>query len=469
MELIETKIDEMKDDIIKSTQELIRIKSVEEEAKPGMPFGEGVNKALEYMLELSGKLGFETKNVDGYAGHAQYGEGNEIVGVLVHLDVVPEGKGWTYPPYGGEIHDGRIYGRGAIDNKGPAIAALYALKALKEAGIETKRRIRIIFGTDEESGWEGIKYYFKKEETPLCGFSPDAEYPIINSEKGIIIFKMRKEFNAESEKGITIDYIKGGTRANVVPDYCEAGLIADDSSRDGIETGFRAFVEKTGYKMELMPEGQNGFIIKSYGISAHGSLPEKGKNAICQLIMFLNTLNTIKGDASDFISFLAENIGMEFYGQSLGVGLRDEISGKLILNVGVIDFDKKEGTVEINIRYPIKYTCDDVMNRIRERTSEAGIEVIDISDNPPLYVSEDNFLVQKLKKVYEEVTGRKAELISIGGGTYARAIKNAVAFGPLFPGKPELAHEKDENIEIDDLILNAKIYAKALYELACNI
>lgn len=469
MELIETKIDEMKEDIIRSTQELIRIKSVEEEAKPGMPFGEGINRALEYVLDLSNKLGFETKNVDGYAGHAQYGKGDEIVGVLVHLDVVPEGKGWTYPPYGGEIHEGRIYGRGAIDNKGPAIAALYALKALKEAGIEAKRRIRVIFGTDEESGWEGIKYYFKKEEIPLCGFSPDAEYPIINSEKGIIIFKMRKVFNTEGENGISIEYIKGGTRANVVPDYCEAKLTVDEGLKDEIRDKFESFIEKTGYKMEIISEGQKGLIIKSYGISAHGSLPEKGKNAICQLIMFLNTLNTTKGDASDFISFLAENIGMEFYGQSLGVGLHDEISGKLILNVGVIDFDKKQGTVEINIRYPIRFTCDDVMNRIRERTSEAGIEVIDISDNPPLYVPEDNFLVQKLKKVYEEVTGQKAELISIGGGTYARAIKNAVAFGPLFPGKPELAHEKDENIEIDDLILNAKIYAKALYELACNI
>ncbi|HHY13423.1 MAG TPA: Sapep family Mn(2+)-dependent dipeptidase, partial [Thermoanaerobacterales bacterium] len=185
MSFLEKQIERYRNDIIKSVQEQIKIKSVKGESKPGMPFGEGPREALEHALKLSEELGFKTKNVDGYAGHAEYGEGDDIVGVLVHLDVVPEGTGWVHPPYGGEIHDGKIYGRGTIDNKGPAIAALYALKALKDSGVNMKRRVRIIFGTDEESGWEDMDYYMENEENPMCGFSPDALFPIINSEKGI--------------------------------------------------------------------------------------------------------------------------------------------------------------------------------------------------------------------------------------------------------------------------------------------
>ncbi len=470
MDILEKKVDEFKDDLVKSVQELIRIKSVKSEPKPGMPFGEGTNQALEYMLDLSEKLGFKTKNVDGYAGHAEYGEGEDIVGVLVHLDVVPEGTGWTYPPYGGEIHSGKIYGRGAIDDKGPAAAALYALKALKESGAEMKRRVRIIFGIDEESGWADMDYYLKKEEIPMCGFSPDADFPIINSEKGIIKFKMEKAFTPDN-KGIGVEYIKGGLRVNMVPDYCEAKLIIrDKKAGELLKTKYNAFTKNTDNRLELIPESEpDKFIIKAYGISAHGSTPEKGINAVIQLLKFLRTVEGIDSDVFSFISFITEKIGTEVNGESLGIDFEDEISGKLIFNLGVIDFDEKQGMIEINIRYPIKFTCEEVMTKIKEHTSKEGIQITDVSDNPPLYVPEDNFLINKLKKVYTEVTGQKAELISIGGGTYARAIENAVAFGPLFPGKPELAHEKDEYIEIEDLILSTKIYAKALFELASNI
>lgn len=469
MDILEKKVDEFKDDLVKSVQELIRIKSVKSEPKPGMPFGEGAYQALEHMLDLSERLGFKTKNVDGYAGHAEYGEGDDIVGVLVHLDVVPEGTGWTYPPYGAEIHRDKIYGRGAIDDKGPAVAALYALKALKESGAEMKRRVRIIFGTDEESGWEDMDYYMKKEETPMCGFSPDADFPIINSEKGIIKFKMEKTFTPNN-KGIGVEYIKGGLRVNMVPDYCEAKLITrDEKASKELKTKYEVFT-KNSDRLELIPGSEpDKFIIKAYGVSAHGSTPEKGVNAVIELLMFLNTLEDIDNGVSSFISFVTEKIGIEVNGESLGIDFEDEISGKLIFNLGVINLDEKQGTIEINIRYPIKFTCEEVMAKIKGHTSKEGIQITDVSDNPPLYVSEDNFLIKKLKKVYMKVTGQKADLISIGGGTYARAIENAVAFGPLFPGKPELAHEKNEYVEIEDLILSTKIYAKALFELASNI
>ena len=221
-------IDSYEDNIIKSTQEIIRIKSVEAEAKPNMPFGEGPYKALEKALELSKEMGFDTKNLEGYAGYAEFGEGEETVGVLVHLDVVPEGEGWTYPPYGGEIHDGKIFGRGTTDDKGPAIATLYAMKALKDSEIPLSRKIRIIFGTNEETGWGCMDYYFKHENPPTMAFTPDADFPVIHGEKGIIVFDLVQKINSNGCCGIIVRELKGGNAPNMVPDHAEAILEVKD-------------------------------------------------------------------------------------------------------------------------------------------------------------------------------------------------------------------------------------------------
>lgn len=459
-------IEGYKEDIVKSTCELVSIKSVETEPEEWKPFGTGVNDALQYYLDLAQKMGFETKNVDGYAGHVEYGDGEDIIGVLVHLDVVPEGDGWTHPPYGGEIHDNRIYGRGTIDNKGPAIASLYGLKAIKDMGIKLNKKIRIIAGLDEESGWECMKHYFESEEKPVCGFSPDAEFPIINSEMGILIFKMRMPFKESGKSGVAVKSIEGGNRPNMVPDYCEAVLeVVDVSAAAEIVRVLASFTEETGYDINMEKEG-NKIILKSLGVSAHGSTPEKGKNAITQLIMFLNVLDLGEGDVAQYIGTLVRKIGTELDGKSLGIDFEDKVSGKLVFNLGQIKVNDTEGEVVINIRYPISYTADRIVSKLDKALDDTGVEVIDVSDNSPLYVDEDNFLIQKLMKVYEEEMGQEARLLSIGGGTYARAIDNAVAFGPLFPGQPELAHQKDEYIDIDHLIKITKIYQKAMCELA---
>lgn len=194
MEVLYKKIDQLRDDIIKSTQEICRIRSVESDGKEGMPFGEGVNEALEYALNLSKKLGFKTQNIDGYVGYAEYGEGEDYVAVLGHLDIVPEGDGWIYPPYEAQIHDGKIYARGAVDDKGPIIAALYGLYAIKELGLKLNKKVRIIYGTNEETGCSDMQYYLKKEKSPVLGFTPDSDFPLIFAEKGITIFDIVKEF-----------------------------------------------------------------------------------------------------------------------------------------------------------------------------------------------------------------------------------------------------------------------------------
>ncbi|KXG78038.1 putative dipeptidase [Fervidicola ferrireducens] len=449
--------------LIKSVCEIIRIRSVEEPPLEGKPFGEGVAQALDYALNLARSFGFRTKNLDNYVGWAEWGEGDEMVGILVHLDVVPEGSGWTYPPYGGEIHDGKIYGRGAADNKGPAMTALYALKTLKDAGVKFNRRVRVIFGTNEESGMRCIKYYLEHDEEPTMAFSPDAEYPIINGEKGILTFSLTSDFENNKkakEGGVTLVSLKGGHRPNMVPDYAEAVLKGDAVY---IEERFREFKERTGYDLELS-KVDGTFAIKSHGVSAHGSIPHKGKNAVMQLITFLSELDIDDEGQRQFILFLNEKIGLDTTGRGLGVDFSDEISGPLTFNVGVIRMDEKSGEVVVNIRYPIKYKGEEVISKIRESLIE-GVRVEKISDNPPHYVPEDSAIVRSLKAAYEKVTGEKAYCFSIGGGTYARMFKNAVAFGPGFPGKPEVAHEKDEYIEIEDLLKNLRIYTNVLLEL----
>ncbi|MFW6034887.1 MAG: dipeptidase PepV [Halothermotrichaceae bacterium] len=459
------RIDEFKEEIIRVAQELIRVKSIEDKPEEGMPFGRGVNEALETALEAGNILGFKTKNVDGYAGHIEIGDGEEIMGILCHLDVVPEGTSWDHAPYGAEIYNNKIYGRGSIDNKGPIAAALYAMKAVIDCGFKLNKRVRLILGTDEESGWEGLEYYLEKEKTPDFAFSPDAEFPVIHAEKGIVTFKLSANFN---DRKNVIEYIKGGNAPNMVPDYCEVLLSKDNF--EIIEKEFHEFIKDTGYSMEKHAV-ENGVVIRSQGKSAHGSLPGDGHNAISQLMVFLNKLNIINGDVKEFISFYDEKIGMDYHGEKIGCALEDDISGKLTFNVGMIDVTQDSGEFVVNIRYPIKYTKDDVISKIKEEMKKSDIHFeleVDEHYMEPLYVDKKDKLVQNLMKVYRDLTGDKSEPIAIGGGTYARAVEKAVAFGPLFPGQEELAHQRNEYIGIKELILNAKIYANAIIELAAE-
>ena len=461
-------VESMKNDIIESVQELVRIKSLESKPEPDAPFGREIKECLDRTLEICSRLGMRTESFDGYAGHAEYGEGEDIIGILVHLDVVPEGSGWSHDPFGGEIEDDKIFGRGTIDDKGPAVAAIYGLKAIMDSGEKFNKRVRIIIGCDEESGrWACMKHYFEKNEMPVCGFSPDADFPIINSEMGILIFNLKKEFTKAEEcscEGLTVKSIKGGNKVNMVPDYCECELEMKKDFTERITKTIEALKEKNNAKLEAEFTGPK-CIIRSYGISAHGSTPEKGINAVSQLISCLCKLPLKTSEQADYINFLDKHIGMETDGSSFGVAMSDEVSGKLVFNLGTIDISEEMGSVGINIRYPVTKTSSDVYDRIREKINPAGITLVIGAGKDPLYVPADNFMIKVLQKVYEDVTGEKASLISIGGGTYARAIKNAVAFGPLFPGKEETAHQKDEYIEIEDLMKSTKIYAEAIYEL----
>ncbi|MEA3422197.1 MAG: dipeptidase PepV [Bacillota bacterium] len=456
------KIDSFKEEVIKNTQEIVKIKSVEDKTHHEYPFGEGVHNTLLFTLDLAASLGFETKNMDDHVGYAEYGEGDEMLGILVHLDVVPEGDGWSYDPYGAQIIDGKIYGRGTTDDKGPAISSLYAIKALIDSDVKFNKRVRIIFGLNEETHWESINYYVEHEEIPTMSIVPDADFPVIYGEKGIIVFDLAKGFSDFiDDGGIEILEITGGNAPNMVPDYAKAII----KSKMDLKSMVDAYNYDYNATVSIESLGDDEYEIESKGVSAHGSRPDKGINAISHLIKFLDNIDLQIGDQSTFIRTISRHIGLEYNGQNIGCGFEDEESGKLVLNIGMIKTDREKGSLTINIRYPVTGSYEDVVSGINETIDYAKIDYVEDEHIPPLFVDKNSAMIQKLMKVYNDYTGRNDMPKTIGGGTYARSMPNAVAFGGAFPWQEDLAHQKDEFIAIDDLMLMTKIYAKAFYEL----
>jgi succinyl-diaminopimelate desuccinylase len=458
-----------KDTLIEHTQELLRIKSVLDEstASSEAPLGEGINEALEYMLDLGQKDGFVSKNVGNLAGYIEFGNGDESVGILCHLDVVPEGDGWRSDPFAAEIRDGKIFARGAIDDKGPTMAAYYAMKIVKDLKLPLNKRVRMILGTDEESDWRCVEHYFKHEEMPTLGFAPDADFPIIFAEKGIADFDLVQnssgKVNSEDIKVEVLSFISG-RRYNMVPDYAEAELIVQSEKTEIIQK-FEEFLSR--YELEGNYYVESGkLILEVKGISAHGMEPDNGKNAGLFLANFIHECK-VDSAATEFFSTISDYFYEDSRGKKLGVAFEDNISGELTINVGKMSYDQQKGGVlGLNLRYPVTNKMDITKKKLEDLLGKKGFVIEHYSDSKPHHVDEDNFLIQTLKKVYEEQTGNKAELLAIGGGTYARSLKSGVAFGPLFPGREDIAHQKDEYMYIEDLFKATAIYAQAIYELA---
>ena len=331
-------IDDRQDEITGMLQQLISIPSVSVRTQGDKPFGEEVNRCFQYMLQMAEQSGFETFNADNYGGHIEYkGTDGEIVGILGHIDVVPEGRDWDFEPYSGTISDGRIYGRGAIDDKGPVVAVFCAMKALKSAGFEPARNIRLILGLDEETDWEGMEYYFTKTNKPDFGFSPDGDFPAIHGEKGIIIFDIANKFGKSQTKGVELRSVKGGNAANMVADYARAILLSDDKSDyEKIKEMLAELRKQKGYKVTQKQIGKSLEIVVQ-GVSAHGAKPEFGVNAVSVMMDILGHVNFANDDMNSFIDFYNTHIGFETDGSSMGCGLSDEASGNLVFNVGMID------------------------------------------------------------------------------------------------------------------------------------
>lgn len=465
--MFEEYIEKSKNEIIKETCNLINIPSISEETNnPDMPFGKSAKEALEYALSLGEKLGFRTKNLDGYCGYIEFGEGEKLIGIIGHLDVVPSGDGWDTPPFEATIKNNKIFGRGAIDDKGPVVASLYAMKAIKDTQ-KLNCRVRLILGINEEKAWKCIKHYKKVEELPTISFSPDADFPCIYAEKGISTIYIKDDYNKYSNLPIKISNIDCNNNAiNVVPKKCDITLDIDNSQINISDV--ICFIEEKVKELKFdinYSINNNSITLHSTGVQAHSAHPELGKNAISPALILLNKIFTHFGYNIKLFEFCKKCIGTEFNGKSLGINFEDE-SGKLTLNVGNFKFYENHLQIGINLRIPINTTIDKIANLINLECKKYSLDTYIAGKQNPLYVPKDNHLVKTLCDIFNKMTGSNAEPIAIGGGTYARAFENCVSFGANFPGDTDMCHQANEFIDIDKLILSCKIYAEAIYELS---
>lgn len=412
--------------MIEELKKLVSIESVARPGEGGLPYGAGPAAALEYVLQLCASFDFRTKNVDGLYGYAEIGEGEELIGILCHLDVVPAGEGWDYPPFAGTLAGDRLYGRGVIDDKGPAIASIFAMKELLASDQPLSKRIRIIFGQTEENGeWTDMESYKQQEELPSYGFTPDGDFPAIYGEKGIMLVTVAMDKTASG-----FSAIKGGSAPNMVPDSC-AGSV----------------------------DGQ-GFETK--GKSSHGSAPWTGDNAITKM------MERLCNDGFDvpFARMYMDKIGRCFHGEKMHCAFEDEESGKLSMNAGMIKEQDDQVILYLDIRYPVTYQWEEIMTVIEEEFAPYGVETWLIHRQDPVYMDKNGPVMGRLLEAYRSVTGDLSEPLVIGGGTYARSMDNIIAFGPNIPGHPNTEHEKNEYILIDDLKTIEEVYKRALEALA---
>ena len=438
---------------VEMLQQWIRIPSVKEPAEEGAPFGQPVRTMLEQALSDCARLGMETRNFDSYIGDATWGEGDTVLGVLTHLDVVPAGDGWKIPPFSGQIEKGRIYGRGTGDDKGPAVAAVFAVKALMDAGVSLGGKVRIVFGCDEESGWEDMDHYRKQVKMPDFGFTPDANYPVINTEKGIAHFHVTGTFEDSR-----LVWLAAGERANVIPGMARAKVRGWDAAK--LRAAVAVFANTHGWPMAVREEA-DGLIIEATGVTGHAAFPNGTRNAAGMMLRLLDALEM----GGPMLRKLSQTIGVESDGASMGIACHDAASGALTLNLGILNARDGAVSATLDIRYPVHVSADALLRTMRQRLEEVGGQVERGHEHLPLHVPAQHPVVVKLGQVYHELTGGDPAPYSIGGGTYARSMDNCVAFGANFPGREELAHQAGEYVAIEDLMMNIRIFAHAIVAL----
>lgn len=417
-----------KEEMIADLRELVAIPSVQGDAEEGLPFGKFPAQALEAMLNKCKAAGFTVENVEYYAGSADVNSLPTELAILSHLDVVPVGEGWTSPPFTLTADGDKLVGRGAIDDKGPAVAALYAAKAVKGLGIPLKKGVRLIFGTNEENGSADLAYYRKKRKLPPMVFTPDGEYPVINGEKGML----RVYFSTSAPESVEIS---AGTVINAVPSSCKFSFVKPQTD---------------------VPKLIFGTVD---GISAHASTPEKGENAITKMLAMSEI------DIPQLRALSALFPHGETDGASCGLGFSDDISGKMTCVLSMLNTKNGRLHCGIDIRFPLDRKKDEISDIICGKLREAGFDIDSCEGVEPHLTDENSDFVQSLLRVYERVTGDKGRCIAIGGGTYVHEIEGGVAFGAEFPNEDGRMHSPDEFITVENLLKNAEIMAEAIVEI----
>lgn len=456
----QTEVKKRKEELLEDLFTLLRVNSVREDDKAtaDAPVGPGPKEALEVFLDMAQRDGFETKNIDNLAGHVAFGEGDKILGILGHVDVVPVDKYWETDPFNPEIIDGKIYARGASDDKGPTMAAYYALKIIKELGLPVEKQVRFIVGTDEESDWQCMDRYFANEPKPDFGFSPDADFPIINGEKGM--YSVKLTFDQGTEKLLSFE---AGQRENMVPGEASAVISHIDADFSQQVDAFNAY---DGIELTVVDQGAGSYALSLKGKAAHAMDPARGVNAATHLAKFLTLID--KDLANDpFLNFLGHTLHEDYYGKALGISHTDDIMGVLTVNPGVVRREGMQQSVALNIRVPKGKDYAELDERFSALATENHFTLgsAQKTNKQPHYVPADDPLVQILLDVYEHQTGEKGQEKSIGGGTYGRLLERGVAYGALFPDSQDTMHQANEFLAVDDLMKATAIYCEAIYEL----
>ena len=454
-QFIETHFSEM----VRDLSMLVSVRSVKGEAQEGMPFGEGPAKALDMMLAIARKYGFHTENHEGYVGTIDLNpELPTTLGILCHLDVVPEGTGWSTPPYSLVMKNGKIYGRGVIDNKGPAIAVLYAMRAIRECKIPITQNVRFIVGTDEENGSSDLAYYKAKEALPPRVFTPDAEYPLINIEKGM----MRGAFQTNAGYAVgnrSILSAWGGTVINAVPELAHA--IVRGFAPNDLRAATANFKD---ISFEFKQEGEN-IKVTAKGKGAHASTPDRGVNAITGLCTYIASLETDDETGYSFKRLADAYVHGETNGRSIGAACADEESGPLTTVFSILDY--KDGVIngKFDCRFPVCETLESVKRKFSYGLDLYGINLTDAYGVEAHKVDENSDFVQTLLGIYREMTGSKGRPIAVGGGTYVHEIEGGVAFGAEFPGEVNNMHGANESFAVNNFLKNAVIFAESIARL----
>ena len=412
----------------------------------GAPFGEGCAAALASVLNECERRGFETHRVNDMIAWAEVGSTGPLVAFPIHLDVVKAGEGWSYDPYAATIDDGVLYGRGAMDNKVSAAILIELLGEYEPS--ELPCRLRLIFGTDEESGMQDMRAYLEEGgEQPVMGFVPDAAFPVIRGEKA----QMRLGLRCESSnlKGFVLN---AGTMVNVVPSAAEAILAEPFASQIDIEKLPEQIVaEQVAEGLKLVASGR----------SSHGSQPERGDNAAARLLSCLAGAYTKVAGVGELLGLVDKLLCRDINGSALGIYRDDEVFGGSTMNLGIVHIDEQGVTAELDIRYGRGIDAEGILQAVSASFGDSwSCEVL--GGKPVHLVDEGDACVQVLLDAYEQVTGKPGTCSVMGGGTYASLLPALVAFGPKFPETHCGAHGVDEHIALDDIKRATEVYRLAI-------
>lgn len=458
-EFVEAHRQEMLEDICT----LCRINSEKMPYKEGMPYGEGAFTALAEALSMAENYGFSITNYDNYVGTVDLNEKESQLDILAHLDVVPAGEGWKETePFEPVVKGDKLFGRGTADDKGPAVAALYAMRAVKELGIPLKKNARLILGTDEECGSSDIAHYYAIEKEAPMTFSPDGSYPVVNTEKGGLNGHFTASF-APSDALPKLVSVEAGIKVNVVPGKARATVQGIDV--EVMEKAAEEVSGETGIRFEFDVE-EDAATITAIGAGAHASKPEEGNNALTGLLVLIQRLPFAPCEQISAIGRLLELIPHgDTSGKALGIAMSDKLSGDLTLAFSLLTISDRELDGTFDSRCPVCATKENVLEVAKAKMAEKGFTLLNDSMKPPHHVDGDSEFIRTLLRTYEEYTGRTGECIAIGGGTYVHELKNGVAFGAAMPEIDNRMHGADEFAVIEELIVSAKMFAQVIVDL----